>query len=277
MQEGEEETQQRYNKGHTHIHICLYVFIHTYIFSYIHMLIHVYIHTYINLCIHVNKGQEVLLTDTVGFISKLPTDLIAAFRATLEEVSDADVLIHVCDRSSPVWKKQRETVLRELEAIGCTHTPIVELWNKVDAVENPDEVMLEAMTLPIDVDIVVDDDESSDVDTTTTTTTTTTGTKDNEEEYDDGVWDGDEEYIRSGGLGDDDDPLNGQIPKNMNFKREDIAANRMRAEVESKARLRGKLPYGPKTRKVLLSLLLLSSLLLLLLSLLSLSPLSSLS
>jgi GTP-binding protein HflX len=45
-----------------------------------------------------SKGQEILLTDTVGFIAKLPTDLIAAFRATLEEVLEADVLIHVCDR-----------------------------------------------------------------------------------------------------------------------------------------------------------------------------------
>ena len=52
-------------------------------------------------------------------------------RATLEEVAKADMLIHVCDRSSPVWEKQRETVLKELDAIGCYETPIVELWNKV--------------------------------------------------------------------------------------------------------------------------------------------------
>lgn len=102
----------------------------------------------------VGKGQEIFLTDTVGFISKLPTDLIAAFRATLEEVKEADVLIHVCDRSSPVWRKQRRTVLKELAAIGCTDIPIVELWNKIDMMPNPVEVMLEASRVPVDIDAV---------------------------------------------------------------------------------------------------------------------------
>ena len=68
-----------------------------------------------------SKGQDILLTDTVGFISKLPTDLVAAFRATLEEILEADVLIHVIDRSSPVWEKQRDVVLNELEGNGI-HT-----------------------------------------------------------------------------------------------------------------------------------------------------------
>lgn len=104
-----------------------------------------------------NKGQEVLLTDTVGFISKLPTDLIAAFRATLEEVQNADILIHVCDRSSPVWKKQRETVLKELDNIGCYSTPIVELWNKIDALPDPEEIMFEAANMPIDVEVLPDE------------------------------------------------------------------------------------------------------------------------
>mgnify|MGYP006080702849 CR=1 FL=1 len=72
-----------------------------------------------------SKGPEILLTDTVGFISKLPTDLVVAFRATLEELRGADVLVHVIDRSSPVWEKQRETVLREIEAVGCADTPVV--------------------------------------------------------------------------------------------------------------------------------------------------------
>jgi len=70
-----------------------------------------------------SKGQDILLTDTVGFISKLPTDLVAAFRATLEEILEADVLIHVIDRSSPVWEKQRDVVLNELEGKGI-HTYI---------------------------------------------------------------------------------------------------------------------------------------------------------
>ena len=89
------------------------------------------------------KGKEIFLTDTVGFISKLPTDLIAAFRATLEEVKNADILIHVCDRSSPVWKKQRTTVLKELNAIGCYDIPIIELWNKIDMLDDPIAVMNE--------------------------------------------------------------------------------------------------------------------------------------
>ena len=50
------------------------------------------------------------------------------------------MLIHVIDRSSPVYDKQRETVLRELDAIGCRSTPVVELWNKIDGMEDPEEV-----------------------------------------------------------------------------------------------------------------------------------------
>ena len=108
------------------------------------------------------KGQEVLLTDTVGFISKLPTDLIAAFRATLEEVGKADVLIHVCDRSSPVWKKQRETVLQELDAIGCTGVPIVELWNKVDLCPDSESIQLEAACVPVDTEAEFIEETDSD-------------------------------------------------------------------------------------------------------------------
>ena len=186
-----------------------------------------------------NKGQEILLTDTVGFISKLPTDLIAAFRATLEEVSGADILIHVCDRSSPVWKKQRETVLRELDTIGCTSTPIVELWNKIDVLDNHDDVMVEALTLPIDVEIVepinqeieADNDESDNQ---------------RENKYDNCVWDGDEEYVRATALVNSDSART----DNLNMRKEDIAANRLGADVASKTRLYGKASYGPKQRKV---------------------------
>ena len=59
-----------------------------------------------------------LLTDTVGFIQKLPTNLIAAFRATLEEICEADILVHVSDITSESWRKQECAVLRELEAMG---------------------------------------------------------------------------------------------------------------------------------------------------------------
>ena len=59
-----------------------------------------------------------LLTDTVGFIQKLPTNLIAAFRATLEEICEADILVHVSDITNESWRKQESAVLRELEAMG---------------------------------------------------------------------------------------------------------------------------------------------------------------
>ena len=62
---------------------------------------------------------EVLLTDTVGFIQKLPTQLVAAFRATLEEVKEADVLIHLVDVSNPCWRKQELSVTNVLEEIGA--------------------------------------------------------------------------------------------------------------------------------------------------------------
>eukprot|EP01033_Poteriospumella_lacustris_P017307 gene17307-12372_t len=87
-----------------------------------------------------HKRREFLLSDTVGFISKLPTQLVVAFRATLEEVTRADVLVLVCDRSNTVWEKQRNTVLRELQALNCSHIPIVEFWNKIDALPNADEL-----------------------------------------------------------------------------------------------------------------------------------------
>ena len=75
---------------------------------------------------------EVLLTDTVGFIQALPTQLVAAFRATLEEVKEADVLVHVMDVSNPVWSKQENAVLQVLEEMDIGDKPIIRLWNKID-------------------------------------------------------------------------------------------------------------------------------------------------
>ena len=75
---------------------------------------------------------EVLLTDTVGFIQKLPTQLIAAFRATLEEVSEADVLVHVIDVSNPSWRKQERAVRSVLSDIGASDKPVVRVLNKLD-------------------------------------------------------------------------------------------------------------------------------------------------
>jgi len=82
----------------------------------------------------IRRCPDVLLTDTVGFIQKLPTNLVAAFRATLEEIAEADVLLHVADISSDAWRKQEAAVLRELTDMGLDNKPIVTLWNKVDLV-----------------------------------------------------------------------------------------------------------------------------------------------
>jgi GTP-binding protein HflX len=77
-------------------------------------------------------GRELLLTDTVGFIQKLPTDLVAAFRATLEEVTEADVILEVLDASSPAVEEQAATVERVLAELGAAGKPRVVALNKVD-------------------------------------------------------------------------------------------------------------------------------------------------
>lgn len=86
--------------------------------------------------------DKAILSDTVGFISQLPTQLIAAFRATLEEVVSADLIIHVRDISHPDSEAQREDVERVLAEIGLAGEgegpPIIEAWNKIDLL-GPDE------------------------------------------------------------------------------------------------------------------------------------------
>lgn len=80
-------------------------------------------------------GRDIILSDTVGFISDLPTDLVAAFRGTLEEVTQADVVLHVRDVANPDHPAQAADVLSVLADLGVTGetTPIIEVWNKVDA------------------------------------------------------------------------------------------------------------------------------------------------
>ena len=78
------------------------------------------------------SGREVLLTDTVGFIQKLPTDLVAAFRATLEEVTFADVVLHVVDASAAAAREQAATVDEILAELGAADKPRVVALNKVD-------------------------------------------------------------------------------------------------------------------------------------------------
>src|SRR6266567_5501595 len=82
--------------------------------------------------VRLEGGQEFLLTDTVGFVHRLPTTLVAAFRATLEEVAEADLLVHVVDASSPSMQRQIEAVEQVLEEIGAAGCPIIVARNKAD-------------------------------------------------------------------------------------------------------------------------------------------------
>src|SRR5438034_2204465 len=77
-------------------------------------------------------GQEFLVTDTVGFVQRLPTTLVAAFRATLQELVEADLLVHVVDASYPVRDRQVEAVEQVLEEIGAAGCPMIIALNKVD-------------------------------------------------------------------------------------------------------------------------------------------------
>lgn len=77
-------------------------------------------------------GQKLLLTDTVGFIRKLPHHLIEAFQSTLEEAAYADVILHVVDSSNPQWEKQVHIVYETLQRLGVTDQKIVTLFNKQD-------------------------------------------------------------------------------------------------------------------------------------------------
>ena len=81
----------------------------------------------------IDETQEVLLSDTVGFIRKLPTHLIEAFKATLEELSYADVLLHVIDISNPEWEEQASVVDSLIRQLGAEDTPCIRVFNKCDA------------------------------------------------------------------------------------------------------------------------------------------------
>jgi len=83
--------------------------------------------------IHLADGSEVILSDTVGFISDLPTQLVAAFRATLEEVLDADLILHMRDISHPQTEEQAAEVHLILDQLGVSKdVPQIEVWNKID-------------------------------------------------------------------------------------------------------------------------------------------------
>jgi len=86
------------------------------------------------------NGTRALISDTVGFIRNLPTQLVAAFRATLEEVKSAEILVHVVDAANAAWVEQEETVVKVLHDLGADDKPTIMAFNKMDEVE--DEVIL---------------------------------------------------------------------------------------------------------------------------------------
>jgi GTP-binding protein HflX len=91
--------------------------------------------------VRLTGGQEFLLTDTVGFVQRLPTTLVAAFRATLEEVAEADLLVHVVNTAYPALNRHIEAVEQVLEEIGAGGRPIIIALNKADLL--PDDTLPE--------------------------------------------------------------------------------------------------------------------------------------
>ncbi len=89
--------------------------------------------------VDLGEGQRVVLTDTVGFIRKLPHHLVASFRATLEELHEADLLLHVIDAAHPSWEEQREVVDDVVAELGANEKPMLYVFNKQDRL-TPDEV-----------------------------------------------------------------------------------------------------------------------------------------
>ncbi|MEE1237280.1 MAG: GTPase HflX [Turicibacter sp.] len=86
--------------------------------------------------IQLPDNKQFLLTDTVGFVSKLPHQLVKAFRSTLEEVTEADLLLHVVDLSHPEFQTQIEITNKVLEELGVKETPMIYVYNKADLVED---------------------------------------------------------------------------------------------------------------------------------------------
>jgi GTPase len=82
--------------------------------------------------------RELLVSDTVGFIDRLPHALVAAFRATLEEVAEAELALHVVDAGSPERERQMTAVRRVLEEVGATDVPVIDVYNKIDTI-SPEE------------------------------------------------------------------------------------------------------------------------------------------
>jgi GTP-binding protein HflX len=98
-------------------------------------------------------GHTALFTDTVGFIQKLPTELVAAFRATLEEISEADLLLHVIDSTHANAQAQAEAVHQTLAEIEADHIPILTVLNKIDRLDSPENAQQALKDFPNSVAI----------------------------------------------------------------------------------------------------------------------------
>ena len=93
-------------------------------------------------------GYQALFTDTVGFIQKLPTTLVAAFHATLEEIAEADLLLHLVDISHPNALNQFEAVQQTLDEIGAGHVPTITALNKIDRLKQPEQAQETLQSFP---------------------------------------------------------------------------------------------------------------------------------
>ncbi|MGE5816222.1 MAG: GTPase HflX, partial [Acidobacteriota bacterium] len=89
--------------------------------------------------------RQLLVSDTVGFIDRLPHQIVAAFRATLEEAAEADLLLHVIDASVPERDRHMDTVRSVLSEIGAARVPVVEVFNKADLLSDPERQRLRAV------------------------------------------------------------------------------------------------------------------------------------
>jgi GTP-binding protein HflX len=89
--------------------------------------------------------RELLVSDTVGFIERLPHSLVAAFRATLEEVAAADLLLHVIDASSPDRDRHIAAVRSVLADVGAERVPVVEVFNKCDQLDAAERARIQAV------------------------------------------------------------------------------------------------------------------------------------
>ena len=98
--------------------------------------------------VSLEDNQQILMTDTVGFIQKLPTTLVAAFRATLEEIAEADLLLHVVDVTHPHALSQAEAVHKTLEDIEAHQIPLIPVLNKIDRLEDPAQAQQALDTFP---------------------------------------------------------------------------------------------------------------------------------